>query len=123
MNEPPPPERPHRFYRLIAGPRATAKDFLSHEASGFPLKAKPTAADVASWRAVSTFTSEDALRERALEARRYGRPETLLREYIAVLDVPDGSLIAVGRISRTGHCDLTADPQVLLAAVVNVIPV
>jgi hypothetical protein len=95
---------------------------MSYEALGKPLrKRNPTPADLASWRAVSTYVTEHEARKRAETNQRLGFP---IGDYIARLLIPEDAPVTIGRINeKRGHCDLTGDPEVLLAAVVSVVKV
>ena len=95
---------------------------MSYEALGRPLRgARPSASQLASWRAVSTYVTEAQARRRAMANAAVGFP---LGDYIACLVLPEDSMIHVGPVNaETGHCDLTGDPAVLLAAVVSIVRV
>lgn len=108
---------PRTFYRVVRhSPRPTLEDVQSHEARGRrPPWRNPTPGQLASWHAVSSYVTEEAARAQAIEIRAAGRS---IGDYIARLVIPEGAAVAFGAINEAGHCDLTADAQVLLDAVI-----
>ncbi len=107
---------PRTFYRVVESDPPTLRDFMSYEALGKPLrKPRPTPAELASWRAISTYITDEAARTRALENRELGFP---IGDFIARLVLVEDAFVTRGPINRKGHCDLTGDPADLLAAVV-----
>jgi hypothetical protein len=109
------------FYRVVRTDLPTLNDFQSNEALGRPLRGpRPTAAEVASWKAVSTYVTEALARDRAQRNQELGRPLGL---FIAKLVLPAGSPVLIAAVSRVGHCDLTGEAQILLDAVVSVVAV
>lgn len=110
---------PRTFYRVVASNPPTARDFLSYRALGRPLRTrKPTRAELAAWSAVSTYVTAEQARGRARTNAALGFP---IGDFIAHLVVPEGAPIAIGRVNeQTGHCDLTGEPEALLAGVVSV---
>jgi hypothetical protein len=107
---------PRAFYRVVESDPPTLRDFMSYEALGKPLrKPRPTPAELASWRAVSTYITEEAARARALENHQLGFP---IGDFIARVVLLRDAPVTWGPINSKGHCDLTGDPAALLAAVV-----
>lgn len=113
---------PRTFYRVVESNPPTDRDFLSYAALGRPLrKLRPSAAEIAAWRAVSTYVTEEAARGRARANAALGFP---LGDFIAKLVIPEDAPVAIGRInSKTGHCNLTGEASVLRSAVVSVVSV
>jgi hypothetical protein len=75
-------------------------------------------ANRALWEGISVFDSLGAARTKA---RRY--PD--LGKFVAVLQVPPGENISVAQTGRRreGHHTIWAEPGILLACVVDVVPV
>jgi hypothetical protein len=115
LNEP----QPRTFYRVVRNNPPIERDFFSYAALGIPLrKPRPSASDIAAWQAVSTYVTDYAARKRAWENASVGNP---LGDFIATLVIPENAPITIGPINPiSGHCNLTGEPAVLLAAVVSV---
>lgn len=113
---------PRTFYRVVINTPPALADFMSYKALGKAVtRRNPTPVDLATWAAVSTYVTEYAARKRAQENADRGLP---IGEFIAILVLPAGALIQIGRINElTGHCDLTGDAADLLAAVVSTVKV
>ncbi len=105
------------YYRVVRhSPKPILEDFQSLEARGRrPPWRNPTPEQLASWRAVSTYVTEEAARAQALVVRATGRS---IGDYIVRLILPAGAAVVIGTVNEEGHYDLSADAQVLLDAVV-----
>ena len=106
---------PRTFYRVVRNNPPLRKDFLPHGARRPPPWRNPTPEQLASWYAVSTYVTEEGARDQALAVREAGRS---IGDFIAGLVIPADATVTFGAINERGHCDLTADAQVLLDAVV-----
>lgn len=116
------PPEPRTFYRVVESNPPSERDFCSYAALGRTLRTqRPSGAEIAAWRAVSTYITEEAARDRARTNAALGFP---LGDFIAKLVIPEDAPVAIGRInSKTAHCDLTGEASVLLNAVVSVMRV
>lgn len=103
------------FYRIVRSNPPTERDFWSHKQLGIPLL---DPSNERLWEGVSAF---DSLAQARKKARRF--PDK--GDFIAVLRITPDSGIAFAQTGRKreGHHTLWADPQPLLAAVVDIVPV
>jgi hypothetical protein len=103
----------HRdFYRIIQSSTATREDFLSPRALGRPVPNDPVLA--ALWDGVSVQNT-------LAQARRKSRVSPRLGSYVAILRVSSDGPIRFRRSLGPGHYTLWGEPDVLLAAVIDVI--
>lgn len=106
-------EQPSRYYRLVRTNPPTTWDFLSNQAKGRPPR-RPEILDPSLYAGVSVFDDRAAAAAFALR-----RPA-----WIAALELRPSDRV---RITKTGrhpnHYTVHADPAVLLAAIVGVMPV
>ena len=103
------------LYRIVSTNPPTAADFLTDEERG---RGSPD--DPPELRRLRTGRSVFGTEARA---RRRARVFPRLGQYIAVLEIPDDSPARIARTLGAGHYTIWAEPEYLLACVVNVVPV
>ncbi len=103
-------------YRIVRSDPPTLDDFLSDESAGkASTAATPELRRLASGRSV--YNTE-------AQARRKARAYPVLGRYIAAVELPEHPAIRMERtLASAGHHTLWADPELLLANVVAVVPV
>jgi hypothetical protein len=112
-----------RFYRIVKSNPPTEEDFQSHAALGRvpPRAIRDDPEKLRSWECVSVFDTEAGARRVARTSR-----EMRLGRFIAELLLPGdqpASITYDKTLGSHGHYDMTAEPVVLLALVVRVVPV
>ncbi len=106
-----------RFYRVIAGERATRDDFLSFQALGRILR-RATPETERTYDGISVFATASQARTVVARAARY----RVLGTHIAEMTIPDDAPIHVERtfLDQRGHHTLWGDPDVLLRYVTSI---
>src|SRR5262249_20241144 len=106
---------PRALYRVIPGQSATLADVTSPAASGEPFT-HPDPSRRRLWDGVSFYATEAQARRNARRYRSHGN-------FIAVVQIEEGSPIRIERTLGPGHFTVWGDPAEILARVIAVIPV
>ena len=103
-----------RFYRVVRSPTPTLTDFYSPERQGRKVSLAATSDLLRSFRSVSVWDTLDG-------AARVARDYPKLGRYVAVIELPAN--VTALRFGAPGHWDIEAEPDELLKAVVEVVPI
>ncbi len=104
------------YWRIALTNPPTRRDFLSHAALGRRLL-DPDPQRVRHAEGTSVYATE-------AQARRQARRYPILGGWLAEVRLPAGGAVEVERtLGRPGHHTIWGDPDVLLANVIQVVPV